>query len=63
MPKEMFELLLSRCSDVFDIALLKLETPLTFNSIVRPVCIPPENFPTTSADTVIATGGGTLGML
>jgi len=45
----------------FDIALLKLVTPVIYNSIVSPVCLPPENFATASEDLAIATGWGRLG--
>jgi len=46
-----------------DIALLKLKSPFTFNSKVRPVCIPTsaQDIPPTSQ--AITTGWGTLGKL
>jgi len=44
-----------------DIALFKLQSPFTFNSKVRPICIPTSDQDVPPGSQAIATGWGTLG--
>lgn len=52
----------------YDIALLKLERPIEFNALVRPICLPPEELaPNTTLykadELTVATGWGHTGVL
>ncbi len=49
----------------FDIALMKLQEPVTYSSVISPICLPPQgmNFGTIGAKGIVTGWGDTQGMI